>query len=121
MRFISTKVHGVMDYISGLLLIVSPWLFYFADGTAAQSVPVIIGITLLLVSILTKYEVGVANVMSMPMHLSIDIIAGIILIASPWLYNFADRIMWPHVVFGVFEIMVGFMTQTLPQSKRILA
>lgn len=121
MRFISTKVHGIMDYISGLLLIASPWLFNFADGTSAQSIPVAIGIALLLISMLTKYEAGIANVFSMPMHLSIDAIAGIILIASPWLFDFTHRIMWPHLAFGLFEIMAGFMTQTLPQSKRIFA
>ena len=31
MRFIPTKVHGMIDYVAGLLLIVSPWLFGFAN------------------------------------------------------------------------------------------
>lgn len=30
MRFIPTKIHGVLDYIAGLALIAAPWLFGFA-------------------------------------------------------------------------------------------
>jgi hypothetical protein len=35
MRFISTKTHGVLDYLMGLFLILSPWIFGFANGGAA--------------------------------------------------------------------------------------
>jgi hypothetical protein len=28
----------------------------------------------------------------------------VFLLASPWLFGFADRIAWPHVLFGLIEI-----------------
>ena len=31
MRFLSTRVHGAVDYLTGALLIISPWLFGFAS------------------------------------------------------------------------------------------
>jgi hypothetical protein len=34
MRFIPTRIHGMMDYAMGLLLIAAPWLFGFARGGA---------------------------------------------------------------------------------------
>jgi hypothetical protein len=117
MRFISTKVHGMMDYISGLLIIASPWLFGFADGTAAQWVPVIVGIVLLLTSVMTNYEAGMVRTISMPTHLTMDVIAGILLLVSPWLFGFADRIAWPHVLFGIFEIGAGLMTKRSPDTN----
>lgn len=116
MRFISTKVHGALDYISGLVIIASPWAFNFADGTAAQWVPVIVGVVLLLTSILTNYEAGIIKSISMPMHLTMDIIAGIVLIASPWIFGFANRVMWPHIIFGIFEIGAGLMTKKTPDT-----
>ena len=33
---ISTRIHGIIDYLTGALLIVAPFLFGFADGTVAQ-------------------------------------------------------------------------------------
>ena len=114
MRFISTKVHGTMDYISGLLIIVSPWLFGFNDGSAAQWTIIIIGLVLMLTSILTNYETGIIKVMPMPAHLSMDIIAGIVLIVSPWLFGFNDRVIWPYIIFGLFEIGAGLTTKKTP-------
>lgn len=32
MRFIPTRIHGMVDYSMGLILIVAPWLFAFAQG-----------------------------------------------------------------------------------------
>ena len=31
MRFIPTHVHGMMDYLTGVILIAVPWLFGFAS------------------------------------------------------------------------------------------
>ena len=42
MRFRSTRVHGMIDYATGALLIIAPWLFGFADGSAAQWVPILL-------------------------------------------------------------------------------
>lgn len=112
MRIISTKAHGVMDYIYGLLAISSPWLLNFADGTIAQWLPVVIGVVLLLSSIMTNYELGLMRIIPMPMHLWLDIFAGALLLVSPWLFGFADRVFLPHIIFGVFSIVAGFTTQT---------
>ena len=121
MRFISTKVHGMLDYIMGLIIIASPWLFGFADGTAAQWVPVAIGIVLLLSSLMTNYEYSLAKMISMPTHLGLDVLAGIFLIASPWLFGFASRISTPHIVFGILEIGAGLMTKTTPGTRTSVA
>ncbi len=111
MQFIPTKVHGILDYLSGLLFMVSPWLFGFADGTAAQWVPVVLGALALVYSIFTDYERGFIKVIPMPAHLSMDVMSGVVMAASPWLFGFADRVYLPHVIFGLFEIGAGLMTQ----------
>jgi hypothetical protein len=117
MKKISTKTHGVMDYISGLVIIASPWLFNFADGTIAQWLPVVTGVVLLLSSIMTNYEPGLVRIIPMPVHLWLDIFAGALLLVSPWLFGFADRVFIPHVIFGLFEMGAGFMTQPNPSYR----
>jgi hypothetical protein len=114
-QIIPTKIHGVLDYATGLLLIAAPYLLGFADGSAAQWVPMILGIATIGASLMTRYELGLYGLIPMPMHLMLDAGTAIFLIASPWLFGFADRIYWPHVVVGVFELAVGALSRTQPQ------
>lgn len=118
MRFIPTRVHGIADYVIGILLIAAPWLFGFADGGAEQWVPVILGAGVILYSLITDYELGVAKAIPMPVHLMLDIGGGIFLAVSPWLFGFADEIWWPHVIVGLLEIGAGLMTETRPEYDK---
>ena len=77
MRFIPTKIHGYLDYMMGLLLIASPWLFDFADGGAKQWIPVILGVSAIIYSLMTDYELGASRTISMPTHLMLDLVSGI--------------------------------------------
>lgn len=112
MRFIPTRIHGVLDYLVGFLLIVAPWVLGFADGGARQWVPVIIGALNICSSLVTDYELSVAKLIPMGTHLALDMGKGLVLVASPWLFGFADDIWWPHLFFGLVEIAVPLMTQT---------
>ena len=114
MRFIPTRVHGVIDDLTGVLLIVSPWLFGFANGGAAQWIPVVIGAGAIVYSLLTRYELGVAALIPMPGHLALDAMAGVVLVISPWLFGFAGLVWLPHVIIGAFEIVASGITRTEP-------
>lgn len=111
MRFINSKVHGILDYMSGLLFIASPWLFGFADDSAAMWVPIIAGIAVLGMSLLTDYEMGAFRTIPLSVHLTMDVVTGILLLASPWLFGFSDYVYVPHVVFGILEIGAGLFTK----------
>jgi hypothetical protein len=114
MRFLSTRVHGAIDYLTRALLIVSPWLFGFADGGAAQWVPVVLGAGIVLLSLLTAYEWGAVKAVPMPVHLGIDLASGLLLAVLPWLFGFAALVWLPHVLVGLFEIAVSLVTRTVP-------
>jgi hypothetical protein len=114
MRFIPTKFHAPLDYIVGVALIAAPWIFQFSEHTAATVVPVVLGIGLIAYSLLTDYELGVWKVAPMAVHNLIDVIAGALLAASPWLFGFADESanVWvPHVVVGLAAIFLGLTTK----------
>jgi len=103
---INSRTHGIIDYAVGILLLVAPYLFHFANGGAEQWVPQIVGALVLLMSLVTAYEVSVAKLIPYRTHLRMDLIQAAVLVASPWLFNFAARIWWPHVVVGVLELLV---------------
>jgi uncharacterized membrane protein len=114
MRFLSTKIHGVLDYLSGVLFIASPWLFGFNNGGAAQWLPVAAGASILLLSLFTEYELGVMKGVKMSTHLTIDVVVGLLLAVSPWLAGFWEVVYLPHLIFGLLEAGAGLMTKQTP-------
>ena len=116
MRFIPTRIHGVADYLIGVLLIAAPWLFGFARNGAETWVPVILGVGVIGYSLFTQYELGAVGVIPMGTHLVLDVVGGLLLTASPWLFGFADVIWMPHVIVGVLEVGTALMTETRPEN-----
>jgi hypothetical protein len=119
MRFIETRTHGYLDYIMGILLIASPWIFDFAMGGAETWIPVILGAGMIVLALFTDYELGAIRKISMRMHLTIDLISGALLAVSPWLFGFADDVWEPHLIPGVFEIGASLMTKLHPTNERV--
>src|SRR5690242_11223567 len=114
MRFIPTKFHAPLDYIVGVALIASPWIFQFSEHTAATVVSITLGIGLIAYSLITDYELGVWKVAPMAVHNLIDVVAGALLAASPWIFGYADEsaIVWvPQVVIGLAAIFLGLTTK----------
>ncbi len=120
MRIIPTKIHGVLDYLVGALLIAAPWLFDLAQGGAETWVPVALGASALVYSLLTDYEMGLVRKLPMPTHLTLDLLSGLLLAASPWIFGFADRVYLPHLVLGIFEIGASLLTSRTPSAERRL-
>lgn len=111
MAIISTRAHGVLDYLSGAALIAAPFLLGFANGGPAQWVPIIIGVLTILSSLATKYELGAVHLIPFRVHLVLDVLMGVVLLASPLVFGFTDQIWWPHVLFGVIYILVPALTR----------
>ncbi|RZJ34437.1 MAG: hypothetical protein EOO51_09520 [Flavobacterium sp.] len=116
MKVIETRTHGYLDYMTGILLIILPFLAGW-DVNASQSiVPMVLGAMTIIMSLMTAYELGVTHIIPMPTHLTIDLVSGLVLAASPWLFGFADQVYLPHLIVGIFEIMASLMTKTRPQA-----
>ena len=120
MRVIPTRMHGVADYLVGILLIASPWVFGFNDADSAQWTAIIVGAVLLATSLMTNYELGMVRSIPMRMHLMADAVVGVLLVIAPWLLGFADEgtNAWlPFVAIGVAEIGTALMTETVPRRR----
>ena len=118
MNLISTKLHGIIDYAFGILLIASPWLFGFAEGTsAALWVPVLLGSMSLIVSLCTNYEMGLFKLLDMRMHLLWDAMTGITLALSPWIFYFYDMVAKPHLLLGAASLFITLLTRRYPYAR----
>lgn len=113
MRFLSTRAHGMADYAMGALLVVLPFLMNFPDRWATW-IPVALGAGAIVYSLMTNYELGLAPVISMRGHLGLDAASGLLLAASPWLFNFASAVWMPHLILGLLEASTALITRTVP-------
>lgn len=111
MSILSRRAHGALDYIVGILLIAAPKLFGFDGGIEAQ-IPFYLGIATIVYSLLTDYELGLIKVLPFRAHLTLDVLSGLFLAASPWLFQFSDRVWVPHLVVGLVELGAVVMTST---------
>jgi hypothetical protein len=117
MRVLSTRAHGIMDYLMGILLIVAPWLLDFARGGAETWVPVALGAGLILYSLFTDYEYSISKTIAMRTHLALDLVSGILLAASPWLFGFSEYVYLPHLILGIVEAVASLVTERVPASS----
>jgi hypothetical protein len=122
MKTIPTYVHGIFNYVIGIVLLLAPNLFGFAQlGGAPVVVARAVGIILIIQALFTNYELGLFKVLPMRLHLTGDYILSIFLAISPWLFKFnhQPRNVWmPHVVVGIIAFLLTLMTQQEP--RRVL-
>ena len=81
-RLLPAWLHAVADYAVGLSLIV---VAVVAGGAGKAVAPgVVVGAVVLVVSMLTKYPLGVAKVLPFTVHSAGDYLAAALLIVSPF-------------------------------------
>jgi hypothetical protein len=115
-------MHAMLDYPLGIVLILAPWIFGFSDvGGAAVTVPIVVGALMIAQSLITDWELSLADILPLPMHLTMDVLAGAVLAVSPFVFGFSDEgtNAWlPHVVVGVGLIGAGLLTQRRRADQR---
>ncbi|WCT10248.1 SPW repeat domain-containing protein [Mucilaginibacter jinjuensis] len=113
--FISTKLIGALDYITGIILIASPWLFgYYNISSAALFIPVFLGAMQIIMAIFSNYELGIMKVLPMPLHSFLNGFVGFWLLVSPFLYGFCNIVFWPQVILGILLLMMAIYAKPSP-------
>jgi hypothetical protein len=121
-RVIPTKVHGVVDLVTGPALIAAPTAFRLNGTRAAALAPRVFGAAATAYSPLTDYELGVKRVLPLRAHLALDALGGVALAAVPWISGAArkgPRHWLPHAVIGGNEFLLALTTRTeRPRAAR---
>lgn len=125
MKVIPSFVHGIIDYIGGIVLLLAPNIFGFEEvGGAAVMIPRVLGIIVILQALCTDYELGIFRMLSMRAHLVNDYVLAAFLAISPWLFGFSvgPQNQWmPHVIVGIALFVVGLMSQPYVSTRRTTA
>ncbi|HXH73661.1 MAG TPA: hypothetical protein VNJ08_01755 [Bacteriovoracaceae bacterium] len=119
---LSLKIHNIMDYVIALVLILSPFLFGFSDVEVARNVYLVLGIGLAGYSLITKYYYSVAKIIPVGIHMILDVLAGIVLVFAPYIFDYRISInqgqMIFHVVMGLGAITLVAITRTRTERAK---
>lgn len=117
MRFIQMSAHNVIDYIYGALISASPWLMGFAGNGAETYIPLAAGLAIVILSLLTNYRYSLKKTVAYNAHLTLELIVGIFLAASPWLFGFYKGIYLPHLISGMTGVLLSMMSKKFINYK----
>jgi hypothetical protein len=118
-RLLPAWLHAIADYAVGLSLIVVAVVVGGAGKAVAPGV--IVGAVVLIVSMLTKYPLGVAKVLPFTVHSAGDYLAAALLIVSPFALNFhssATGLTAFYIVAGIAVLAVSLITNYQYSEKR---
>ncbi len=88
MKLLSPGVHAWLDYALVVVLAVSPLVLDF--GGVAATVVWVLAAAQAILSLVTDYPGGVARMMRFPVHGALELLVALALLASPWVFGFAD-------------------------------
>lgn len=107
---VSPKAHGVLDYLSVLLLLVAGPVFGF-DGLASQITSTLAGVVLVY-SAATNYPPSIIKMIPLRTHLVFDAIIGAFMIVAPFAFGFSGAAVYFFIGYGVFALIVVGLTRT---------
>ena len=104
--------HAVADYAMAGMLLAAPWLFGFSRDKKATSCAVATGASVLALSLLTRYPLGVFKLIPFKVHGYIEAAAGAMTAAAPWTTGFSRNraATLTHVASGLATLAVYAVT-----------
>jgi hypothetical protein len=118
--FISTKFYGVINWVAVILLLTAPWDFgawhpgFYTVGGAALFLPLFFGWIQFIMAVFTDNSHGFIKVFPLQMHLFLDLVIGSFLLASPFIFHYADKVVWPQVLLGGLLCVAAIFTKKSP-------
>jgi hypothetical protein len=105
-------VHGALEYVAGIAFIAAPLLLDYEAG-AAVAISIVVGIVILLIAATTEGPTSLVNALSLSVHVVLDYVLALFLIASPFLFDFGGETA-PTVFFiglGVVHLLLTIGTR----------
>jgi len=108
-------LHGVLEYVVVVILIVAPFVLHFQSG-AATGASIVIGVILLFVVATTVGATGLVDQIPVAVHVLLDYVLAAVLVACPFIFGFSHETN-PTAFFialGVVHLLVTIATRFLP-------
>jgi hypothetical protein len=111
-RLVPAWLHALGDYAAGLLLLIVGIAATDASNEARWT-GIVLGAVLLVVSLFTRYPLGVVKVIPFPVHSGGDYLGGILAIIAPFVLDFwnSDQgLSVTYIVVGAVVLALSLVT-----------
>ena len=116
MKIISSKLHGILDYIVVIFLLVSPTIFKMECPVSCFTYS-LAGVHFLL-TILTRFELGLIKVIPFPVHGIIEFFVAIgLALASFWFNRNGNVLGFYFYLYCAVAIMIVFILTDFKGTK----
>lgn len=85
---IPLRVHNILDYIGGAILLIAPTLFGFSQVIAARNVFGFLGVALIGYSLFTNYDFSIVKAIPVKVHMAFDAMMGLLLMLAPAVFGY---------------------------------
>ncbi len=112
---IPAVVHGIVEYVAGVVFIIAPFVLDFMSG-AATALSIIFGVVVLVVAATTEGTSGLISQIPVSAHVALDFVLAAALIVSPFAFGFAGETA-PTAFFltlGVVHLLLTIATRFRP-------
>ena len=105
-------VHGLIEYVAGVVFIGAPFVLVF-ESAAATAVSIVLGVVVLAVAAASSGPTSIINQIPLSVHVVLDYILAVVLIAAPFLFGFADETapLAFFIVLGVGHLLITIGTR----------
>ena len=113
MRVVPTLLHGVADYAVSLLVLSIPFAFGLSSGLCGLYI--LLGLFGIGYSLVTQYELSLAHLLPIPLHLMLDAVFGLVMLLIAAFAPLADGAFWVTLIIGVLALLLAATTKLTPR------
>ncbi|MBA2389287.1 MAG: hypothetical protein H0V67_03435 [Geodermatophilaceae bacterium] len=108
---IPRAIHGMIEYVAGVLFIAAPFVFGYDDGFAV-GISIAVGVLILVMASATVGPTSLINSIPATVHAAVDYALAVFLIAAPFIFGFNDEGAPTafFIVLGVAHLLVTIGT-----------
>ncbi len=110
MKVISPRIHGYLDFLTVVIFLLAPTLLGLSQLSAILAYG--LAVVHLIVTLASDFPFGVVKLIPFTIHGWIERMVGPLLIAVPFILNFADEEAARnfYIAMGIIIIIVGVLT-----------
>jgi len=113
---LTTRLHGILDYLAGTLLLISTWILPYPDDVM-RNLALILGGGIVLYSLVTDYPLSLLRFIPFPFHRAADLLVGVLLLFAPIHFAVHGAPAVLFVACGLILLSVSFFTRAQERPR----